>query len=128
MYESIELITQRILNKSQLIKAGNLQLTGIKTQSWRKYKRKNINRNNARWSTGNGKIHCSALNIDNFYLYKMKVTIYQFKQKLILYNFFQMLSTKAVFASSDFVFFKNSSIECGGEESVGVMYHFLLRK
>lgn len=23
------------------------------------------------------KNHCSALNIDNFYLYKMKVTIYQ---------------------------------------------------
>lgn len=55
MYECIELITQRILNKSQLIRAGNLQLTGIKTQSWRKYKRENINRNNARSSAGNGR-------------------------------------------------------------------------
>lgn len=58
MCECVDLITQRILNISQLIKAGNLQLTGIKTQSWRKYKKYKrvvINRNNARWSTGNGR-------------------------------------------------------------------------
>lgn len=76
--------------KSQLINAGNLLLTERKTQSWRKYKGVVINLNNARWSTEMGgfeKKHCSVLNIDNFYLYKIKVMIYRFKQKIVVYIF-----------------------------------------